>query len=84
MANKTSTINIPKFLLEKEGVVLLRKKIYDRLLNQLFQQEMVLKKLKEEKEVDMIIALGEKELKEGKTIIADSSKNALKKFLCQK
>jgi len=44
---------------------------------------MALKKLKEEMKVNKIIAQGEKELK-GKTIIASSSKSALKKYLCRK
>ena len=85
MAKHTSTITIPRNLLsEKEGIVLLRKKTYDQLLSKLFKQEMALKKLKEEMKVNKIIAQGEKELKQGKTIIAPSSKSALKKYLCQK
>ncbi|MCD6085396.1 hypothetical protein J7J41_00135, partial [bacterium] len=82
---QTSTITIPRDLLsEKEGIVLLRKKTYDQLLSKLFKQEMALKRLKEEIKVNKIIAQGEKELKQGKTIIASSSKSALKKYLCQK
>lgn len=85
MAKHTSTITIPRELFsEKEGIVLLRKKTYDRLLSKLFKQEMALKKLKEEMKVNKIIAQGEKELNQGKTIIASSSKSALKKYLCQK
>ena len=85
MARQTSTITIPRDLLsEKEGIVLLRKKTYDQLLSKLFKQEMALKRLKEEIKVNKIIAQGEKELKQGKTIIASSSKSALKKYLCQK
>lgn len=37
-----------------------------------------IKREREEKIVDRIIELGEKELKEGKTIVAKSSKEALK------
>jgi hypothetical protein len=60
-------VTIPSRITKGEELVIIPRSLYERI-----------KREREEKIVDRIIELGEKELKEGKTIVAKSSKEALK------
>jgi len=60
-------VTIPSRITKGEELVVIPRSLYEKI-----------KREREEKIVDRIIELGEKELKEGKTIVAKSSKEALK------
>lgn len=77
------TISSLSSLLEKQGAVLLARREYDRLQSKLEKQKQKITKIKQEAEVDKIIAQGDSELENNKTISADSSKSALKQYLCK-
>jgi len=61
-------ITIPSRITKGEELVVIPRSLYEKFS----------RREAEEKIIDEIISLGEKELKEGKTIIAKSSKEALK------
>lgn len=67
-------------IIEKEGAVVLARRIYDQLVKKIEEQKQEIARIKQETKVDQMIAQGEAELKEGKTIIASSSEEALKKY----
>ena len=84
---KTLRYNIatPKIVLEngKPSEVILRWKDFQKLLKKIEIEDIYYnvsetKRIKEN--IDEIIATGERELKENKTIIADSSKEAVRMF----
>jgi hypothetical protein len=60
-------VTIPSKITKGEELVVIPRSLYEKI-----------KREREEKIVDRIIELGEKELKEGKTIVAKSSKEALR------
>jgi hypothetical protein len=60
-------VTIPSRITKGEELVVIPRSLYEKI-----------KREREEKIIDRIIELGEKELKEGKTIVAKSSKEALK------
>lgn len=63
---------------KEEGLVVLPSRKYEQLITRLVQQKKTIAELLEQIAIDNIIAEGNTELKEGKTIIASSSKEALK------
>ncbi len=63
-------VTIPPRITKGEELVIIPRSLYEKII----------KKDLEEEIIDKIIASGEKEIKEGKTIIAKSSKEALKIF----
>jgi len=69
-----NVVTIPQKITKGEELVVIPRSLYEAFSRWEKQRK------KKEKVIDEIIALGEKELKEGKTIIARSSKEASKKF----
>ena len=80
----TQTLNVPisslRSLVKQDGVMILARKRYDRIIKQISLQEEMIKRLMEEAALDTIIAQGEKEFEDGLTIVANSSKEALKQY----
>lgn len=71
-------------LIEKDGAVILARKIYDALLKKIEAQKTQIKKATEEAMVNQIITQGDAELENRKTIIASSSQEALQKYHARK
>ena len=80
----TQTLNVPisslRSLVKQDGVMILARKRYDRIIKQISLQEEMIKRLMEEAALDTIIAQGEKEFEDGLTIVVSSSKEALKQY----
>ena len=80
----TQTLNVPisslRSLVKQDGVMILARKRYDRIIKQISLQEEMIKRLREEAALDTIIAQGEKEFEDGLTIVVNSSKEALKQY----
>lgn len=80
----TQTLNVPisslRSLVKQDGIMLLARERYDQIVRQIVQQEEIIKRLMEEASLKTIITEGEKEFAEGRTIVARSSKEALKRY----
>ena len=70
----TSTVRIPK-----DSVVLPRQ-TYDRLSRDLMKARMEIRHLRQEEDALEIVAEGERAYREGKTIVARSSREAFRKY----
>ena len=77
---KSNIITIPSQITKGEELIIIPRSLYERLseCEKIKDISFKTKIMKEKKTIDEIIALGEKELKENKTIIAESSRKALK------
>jgi len=79
MSSQITTSASLQALIEKEGAVILTRSAYDALIKRIELQREQIQRVKQEMIIDQIIAQGEAEFKNNKTIIASSSKDALRK-----
>lgn len=84
MSSQSTTDVSLQTLIEKEGAVILARSTYDALIKRIETQKEQIKRAKQEILIGQIIAQGEAELKNNKTIVASSSKEALQKYYGRK
>lgn len=84
MSSQTITNASLQTLIEKNGAVILARELYDALVKKIETQKEQIKRTKEEVVISQIIAQGDAELENNKTIIASSSKEALQKYHARK
>lgn len=78
MAN--DIITIPSKITKGEELIVIPRSLYEQFL----VKQGEVKKVNRKRDIDEIIATGERELKEKRTIVANSSKEALKMFYGKK
>lgn len=74
MAPHTHTITLPP------NTVILPRKTYDQLMREMADARREIERLRQEEAVLTIVAQGDQALRDGKTIVARSSKTALKQW----